>query len=150
MLSAAYFAAKRAKRLTNIEAAKAPEARLVNRARDDEIELKIRIQTRNRHMRSQALFLELINSPNVKIRDTAEQAEAFFTSRGPRFKFQIWKAFIETCALTMCGTILEIPAVRSLEQAMIGLSGAAKVAKNRVDRTIKASILLWTGSNCVK
>lgn len=97
-----------------------------------------------------ALFLELAINPDVNIRDTTEQAAAFFTDQGPRFTCGILKRFIEACALTQRGTIHEVPSVRSLESTLMAVFGAAKSSKNPVDRTVKHHSLLWIQSSLVR
>ncbi|TVY26861.1 hypothetical protein LHYA1_G004415 [Lachnellula hyalina] len=145
-----FYAARRAKKLKESEAAKAPEDRFINREWDDEVEIKLSIQTRNQHARCKATFIEMASGPDVKIVETLEQTEAFFTARGPQFTFKVLKAFIEPYAATMHSTIRDTPSVRSLEKVLLGLFGAAKIAKNPVDKTIKKNTLSWVRANMVR
>lgn len=150
MPSSEHYASKRAKKLAAIEAAKDPQDRLVNRDWDDEVQRKIGILTLNQQNRAKTLFYEFAASPDIKILDSREHAESFFTPHGEKFTCRLLKAFMEACALTTSGTIRDIPSVRSLEGTLKGLCGAARTANNPVDRLVKADTLLWIRSDLVR
>ena len=148
MSRAATNSAKRAAKLTAIEAAKAPEDRLINR-KDFDIPVTELFTAKHQryHNNIKRCFMEFLIHPDVHLCSSEEEAEKYFRPNGTPFTMRVCRMWLEGKATVRVGLVNDKLTIRTMLDHMYALQGSARQAGNPMDDEIVSNCTAWIYSS---
>lgn len=149
-------AEQRQAKFAAVEAAKAPEDRLINRKDFDDFIYRQSGAAREAAIVSMRLwFTEFLMDDNIKLCSTQESAEAYFTKGGPAISTRILRMFLEYMLDSRTGRLTEENPDQLLHYSTLHhhvdlLKTAAKRARNPVEPTVANEAHDWIDFHLIR